>query len=539
MRHAPLALALALALTGCPGSDEDGGGGIGRVDDEALIKVVTADEPRVLDPHVTSNGGDVKVMNQVYETLLVVDPDDVTKLKPELAESWEIGADGKTITFQVREGVQFHDGALLDAAACKLSLERVREVGWDLASAPYAPEYHHITGVAADGMTLTVELDSPVARVVLRNLSMFPASVVSPKVLEAAQGMDPDAATDFVTKEAAGTGPFTVDAFDPAAKVIRLLANPDYWGGAPAVKTLVFEPVKDKSTRWERVEKAEGAIVCDAVPRERWPEVEAAEDLVLHDWWALNLCYVGLNGEHEKTEEKDLRRAIQLALDREAIAEHYQGTARPTYSLVPRSSGEYDPELRVVGWEEDLAARRERARKLVERAGAAGRSLTIYFPRDERPYLPKPQSTADAVRQQLEEIGLDVDIQEVENSVLFSSVATNKYELTLVGWMSDNGDPDNFYAPLADGAAVGQPGENNSSRIVDGVVHGKLAEARTLVDAAERTTAYREVEQRLQDEVAGYVPLLNAKQAIIHSAGIEGLEIDPLGHYRFDGAKLR
>jgi len=540
---APTLLALGLMAVACGNGDDDGSGagsgsgGIARVDSSALITVITADDAKVLDPHTTSDGGNVKVINQIYERLIRVDPTDVNRLLPSLATDWKVADAGTSIEFTIREGVTFHDGATLDAAAAKLSLDRVRKDGFDLSAAPYAPEFDDVDRIEADGMTLTVWLKAPVARVALRNLSMFCASIVSPKVLEATRSMDVGAATSYVTQNAAGTGAFKKDAFDQAAKVTRLVAFDDYWNGAPAVKTVIFKSVSDESTRTEYLTKAKGHVLIDEVPRQHWAATDASDSMTLHSWWALNLCYLGVNAKHEATKELQVRHAIQLAISREAVLEHYEGTARPTYSLVAQPMAEYDPDLHVEKWDDDLAERQKTAAWLIEQAGAKDRQITVYFPHQPRPYLPRPQDIADTVRQQLKAIGLDARIQGEDKNVLFPGVSTGKYELILIGWMTDNGDPDNFYSPLADGGN-GKPSESNTSRVFHKGVHAKLLAARQTEDAEARVAQYREFERLLQTEVRGYVPLVNTKQAVAYSKTIKGFVIDGIGQYRFDEATL-
>jgi peptide/nickel transport system substrate-binding protein len=403
---------------------------------------------------------------------------------------------------------------------------------------PYSTEFKQVVGYEADGLDLTMRLAAPVARVALRNLSMFCAGIVSPRILEQTRDMDPDAATAFVTQNPMGTGPFKLDAFDSAAKLTRLVANEGYWDGAPAVKTLLFKPVRDESTRTEYLTRSEGHFMVDDVPRQHWDSVEKSSAMELHDWWALNVCYLGMNAKHEATGDPRVRHAIQLTVDRAAVIEHYEGTARPTYSIVAQPMGEYDPDLRVAEWSDDRAQRVARARELVREAGAEGRAMTVFFPLQPRPYLPRPQDIADTVRQQLKEIGLDARIQGEDKAKLFPGVRTGQYELVLIGWMTDNGDPDNFYSPLTDGAD-GEPGENNTSRVFHPGVHAKIVAAAELTDAATRVKAYREIERMLQAEVGGYVPLVNTKQALAYSTNIEGIIVDPIGHYRFHKAKLR
>ncbi len=535
-----LTIAVGLALPGCNGDDPSGSGngGIGRVDTSKLITVITADDAKVLDPHETQDGGNAKVIRQIYETLVRPDANDVNVLEGVLAESWAVAPDGLSITFQLRKGVTFHDGTPFDAAAAKLSLDRLREEGFDLQQAPYSSEFAGVSAYEADGHTLVMRLEAPIARVAIRNLSMFCACIVSPTVLEATRGMAADAASSYVTQNAAGTGPYRVDAFDPAAKITRLVAYDEHWGGAPAVKTVIFKPVADESTRTEYLTKSGGYFIVDDVPRQHWPTVEASDAMDLIDWWALNLCYLGVNADHDATRNPVVRKAIQLSIDRAGIIEHYEGTARPTYSIVAQPMAEYDPDLRVDGWDDDTSKRQAAAKKMIQDAGLEGHQVTIYYPLQARPYLPRPQDIADTVRQQLREAGLDARIQGEDKNKLFPGVETGQYELILIGWMTDNGDPDNFYGPLTDGAD-GKVASGNTSRVMHPVVHEKLAAARQLTDAAQRVAAYREIEALLQSEVGGYVPLVNTKQAVAVSNNIAGFVIDGFGQYRFDEATLK
>jgi peptide/nickel transport system substrate-binding protein len=532
----PLSLCVSLlTLTGCPSGD--GKGGIARVDQSSLVEVITADDAKILDPHTTSDGGNVKLITQIYQTLVRVDPKDTTKLNPELAESWKVAEDGKSITFQLRKGVTFHDGAALDAAAAKLSLDRLREVGFKLRVNPYGGMFEQVSEIEAKDLTLTVKLAAPVAPLMLKNFSMFSSSIVSPKLLAATKDMKPDEAETHVTKNAAGTGPFKLDAFDPAANVKRLVAFDKYWGGEPQIKTIVFKQVKDDATRKQYLSQAKGVVFVDDVPRDVWAEVEKSEKMTLLSWWSPNTGYLGVSGIHENTKELGVRQAIALALDRAKVMEHYEGTARATYSLVAQTMGEYDAELRCEFWDADRAKRVAKGKDLVKAAGAAGREITVYFPNQARPYLPNPYQIADSIRTQIEETGLKVKIQGVDKAVLFPGIETDKYELVLIGWTTDNGDADNFYSPLADGSA-GKANANNVSRVLDSVVHEKVLAARAISDVSARTAAYREIERLLQTRVCGYVPLVNTKTAVAYSKELQGVEVDLLSHYRFHKATI-
>ena len=216
---------------------------------------------------------------------------------------------------------------------------------------------------------------------------------------------------------------------------------------------------------------------------------------------------------------------------------HYEGTARRTYSLVSQVMASYDPDLRCPGWDSDRAKRVEAAKALVKEAGAVGRTLTIYHPDQPRPYLPAPAAIADTIRNQLKEIGLEVKVQGKDKNALFPEIETGQYELVLIGWTTDNGDPDNFYSPLADGSDD-KPSASNVSRVFDAEVHRQVLAARAITDPAKRVAAYRALELDLQTRIAGYVPLVNTQTAVVYSKALRGVEVDGLGHFRFHKATL-
>ena len=123
-RSLALAAAGALLLTACGGGDSvDTGGGDGGGGDNVLVAAVSA-QPDQFDPHVTSAYPSFQVLENVYDTLVVPNAENLT-MEPSLAESWETSEDGLTWTFALREGVTFHDGSEFDSADVVYSYNRI------------------------------------------------------------------------------------------------------------------------------------------------------------------------------------------------------------------------------------------------------------------------------------------------------------------------------------------------------------------------------------------------------------------------------
>ena len=119
------------------------------------------------------------------------------------------------------------------------------------------------------------------------------------------------------------------------------------WIGKPDVRKILFKHVPDANTQVEYLKSGE-ADMLDDVPRPVWDSMDADDQIDMHTWWALNVCYIGVNVKHEKTSELEVRRAIQTVIDREALLELYYGYARPSYSLVAQPLAEYDPSFQAI-----------------------------------------------------------------------------------------------------------------------------------------------------------------------------------------------
>lgn len=551
-----VATAVAVATSGCNKSQPDGVSTSGdpirtfqashaRLRSDALdaqaatVTVATADRATTLDPHNTENGGDVKVINQVYETLVRINPTAAEKLLPALAEKWQIIDTGRAIRFSIRPNVKFHDGEPLNAEAVKRSLDRLRGTYLDVPAAPYRGLFDFIDQIEADNMTLTVTLNRPVALIALQNLTMFPASIISPKLLAVTEPMEPGEASAFISQWACGTGPYYLGKFDAGDSRVRLEAFDDYWGRAQGVKRIVFRQIADPNSRLDHLRSGEVDMIDDA-PRPAWRDLGKDPKVQLIPWWAINVCYLGINVKHPKTADLPVRRAIQLAIDRSQLEKLYYRTARATYSLVAQPLTDYDFAYRPPDIDKPLGERQELARQSLAKVQATGRALKIYYPMDPRPYLPTPEKIADKLRQQLEQIGLNIEIVAVPNQELFENVKNDQYELVLIGWMSDNADADNFYIPLTSGDPQTQtPAPTNVGRLFDPDIHEMLIQAQQANATLRRTALYRRVERHLQERFINYVPLLNTQQAYAFRRRLVGVEIDPLGHYRFHVAALK
>src|SRR5690606_18369599 len=228
---------LAACSTG-EGVDVDGTDGAtdaaGETGDATAGGVVVAGiagEPDQLDPHSTTAYFSFQVLENVFDTL--VQPDENLEMGPALAEDWEVSEDQLTWTFHLREGVTWHDGSPFTADDVAYSFNRI--IDEQLANSWRFSAVESVE--ATDEQTVTITVSSPSPNL-LANIGGFKGvAIVQQENVESG-----DIGTAPV-----GTGPFKVESY-ATGDSIDLVANPDYWGGAPAVAGVTFEFIPEPTT---------------------------------------------------------------------------------------------------------------------------------------------------------------------------------------------------------------------------------------------------------------------------------------------------
>lgn len=222
-----------------------------------------------LDPSA-SVSGDARVLANLYETLTFVNPPGSEEiLSPKLATSWESSEDGTEWTFQIREGVKFHDGTDLNAEAVKKSIDRTIEMG--VGSSYIWEALEEIT--VDDEYTVTFHLKNA-APLDLIAASGYAAWIFSPTAAE-------EHDTEWFQDHAAGTGPYTLESRTRGENVV-LKAFEDYWGGwEPGQFSLgVIEIVDDTVVRQQMIESGDADITY-GLARESLPALQENPDVTV------------------------------------------------------------------------------------------------------------------------------------------------------------------------------------------------------------------------------------------------------------------
>ncbi|NYG53927.1 ABC transporter substrate-binding protein [Nocardioides perillae] len=491
------AAAALLTLAAC------GGSGAGSSAPADTLRIAGPFEVHSLDP---TADGEVFTRLQVSETLVTADLQG--ELVPGLATSWSTSEDGRTWRFELVEGATFHDGTPLDAEAAVGALERVAAVeASPLSGAP-------IRALRAEGSTVVVELDEP-HPVLPALLTHYSAAVLAPASYDESGQV----------AEVIGTGPYRVaDVELPASVETERFAG--YRGEAPEVERVTFQAVGRAEQRALLASSGQADVVFGLEPAGQ-QRVESSDVADLASSLQPRTIRLKVDAEHPVLGDVRVRRALSLALDREAMAEAVlrEGDLAATQLLPPS----------LEAWQADvepLVHDQQAAAALLDEAGwvtgpdgtrvrdGEPLSLTLltYPDRAELPAL------ATAIQAALAEVGVDLEVEVTNSSEVPAGQADGSLEMALIAkhfaLVSD---------PLVDVATVFDPAGSDwgvmgwSDPAVTAAVDDLLAGATGAAAQQARETVARTAQQELP-----LIPVAWYRMNAAVNDRVEGFTMDPL-----------
>ncbi|GAB3282199.1 ABC transporter substrate-binding protein [Parasphingorhabdus pacifica] len=536
--------ALATSLAACAESQRDGAGGQGNV-----LRFGAAGAPDLFDPFYASDGETFRVTRQIMEGLVGFKPG-TAEVEGELATGWEQSADGKTWTFELQEGVKFHDGTDFNADAVCANFERwYNQTG---AGQNQALSYYWVEnfGGFADGekpsLYESCESPDPTTAVVhlTRATSKFPDllglpsfSMQSPTAMQKYGANEVEARGDsfvyseYAQKHPTGTGPFRFESYDQGNGTIRLSRNDEYWGTKAKLDGVVFRIIPDETVR--KQELSSGSI--DAYDFPNAADLQSLRDsghnVEVRD--PFNILYLGITQmNNPKLQDPRVRKALAYAVDRETLVKaNMPDGAEVASQFYPESVDGYAED--VVKYDHDP----QRARDLLAEAGASGLSVDFYWPTEvTRPYMPDPRGIFNAVAEDLGKASIEVNaISKPWNGGYLNEIDNAKADLFLLGWTGDFNTPDNFI-----GTFFGTPTNrfHTASSPWGEPLAAELRAADSEPNEAERIRRYEEINRKLLAEYLPAIPLSHSPPAIVTSDRVEGLVPSPLTAEEFAGVSL-
>jgi len=538
---------LALAAAGC-GGDEDTTGGTGTEagQEGGTLVFGAAADPVVLDGALVSDGESLRVIDQVFEGLVTLRPG-TTEVIPALAESWESSPDELEWTFQLREGVTFHDGEPFNAEAVCFNFERWYNFppAFQNANASYYWQFGFGGGFAdpiegaagpedsiyksceaVDETTVTLVLTRPSAAF-LPALSLPSLAFHSPAALQEF-GADEGTVDEegvfrptgtYGTEHPTGTGPFKFESWRRGDRLV-LVRNDDYWGELAKLDSVIFRPIPDNAARLQALQAGE-IQGYDLVEPQDIPTIEGDDNLQILDRPAFNVGYVGITQSHPPFDQVEVRQAVAHALNRQEVVDSfYGGRGQVAHVFMP-------PEL--FGYTDDVTQYEfdpEMAQSLLEEAGVeTPLEVTFCFPTDvSRPYMPDPQRNFEAFAAHLNEAGFRVKPRSAPwTPDYLGLVDAGKCPLYLLGWTGDYGDPDNFVGTFfQDPQPAWGTDEHPNQEIMEA-----LDAAEQEPDVEARTAMYEDINRLIADWIPG-VPYVHTSPALAFSVAVQGYVPSPI-----------
>ncbi|CAM5793830.1 ABC transporter substrate-binding protein [Brevibacillus borstelensis] len=478
-------------------------------------------DTKSLDPIRETDGETFRVTENIYETLVSYEDTNTTVI-PGLAESWEISEDGLTYTFKLRQGVKFHDGTDFNAEAVKFNFDRWMDKSNKYHDPEGFPYYNDMFGgykgdpdhvikeiKVVDAHTIQFVLNRTQAPF-LANLGMSPFAIASPKAIEGGKLGD----------EPVGTGPFKFAGWK-RNDIITLEKNPDYWNkGYPKLDKVIFKVIPENTARLTALTSGEIDLM-DGLNPDDAEAVKENKDLQLLLRPSMNVGYLAFNTEKKPFDNPKVRQAISHAINKpEMVKAFYSGLGEPATNPMPPSLWGYNDQIK------DREYNLDQAKKLLAEAGYPnGFKVQFMAMPVPRPYIPDGKKMAEAIQQDLKKIGIETEIVTMEWATYLEKTRLGEYEMCLLGWNGDNGDPDNFLYTLLDKNTING---NNIPRYSNEEVHQLLLKAQSTSDQKERETLYKKAQELIFND-APLVPIAHSTPPIAAKAGVTGYQPHPKG----------
>lgn len=433
-----------------------------------VLQVAVDQSPAGLDPHLVTAFSSFQIVSgTIYQGLTAVDPE--LRVVPALAASWTISADGRTYTFRLHPGMQFHDGAKMEAADVIASYRRVMDKA---IGSPLASRLATVASMSApDATTVVLTLKEPTAPL----LSALAGIAIVPR------GMEHDKAS--LQKQPDGTGPFMFKEWQPNGYIL-LERNPHYWqAGLPRLAGVKFNITPESATRQVGIASGQYQMLpnidpATALQLKGKPGVQLAQTL------ELSYTLLGMNAAKPPFNNALVREAVEYALDRQQIiAAALFGAGVPAGPLSPALKQWALPTSAFPCYRTDPA----KARALLQQAGLSlpvPVTITV-LPRQDI------KDIAQVAQAQLDKAGFKVTLKVVELGAFVQAWRNSDFEM----FASANGgsvDPDDyFYRTFRTG------GSTNVFKYSNAEVDRLLDAGRTVTDMAARKRDYDQVQKLL------------------------------------------
>ena len=512
------------------------------------ITVQIGPNPETLDPALNSavDGGNMLIT--LFETLLIIDQDN--KVQPGQAEKYEVSPDGLTWTFTMRDGLKWSDGTDLNAKDFEYTFKRIADTN---VAAPYAetvigmiegykeaidsknPEKLNVKA-SEDGKTLTIKLAYP--------CSYFDKIVAFGTMSPVQKATVEKNGDSWATKPETYVcnGPYTITEWTPSEKIV-CKKNENYKGGWDSSKIvndkLTFLLLEDSSASYTAYTGGTAQLIKD-VPTEEIPTLKKDKKDEFNVDPILGTYYLSMNLNKAPFNNKNVRKALSLAIDRDYVANTVmQGTYTPAYNYVGTGvddveTGKFLENSKAANGgktyiSEDYKANLEEAKKALAEAGyPEGKGFpTITYSTNDTGYH---KALAEYLQQVYKDLGITMNIDIVDWSSFTPKRRAGEYEMARNGWVMDYNDASNMIELF-----VSTNGNNDGK--YNNPAFDKAMNDSKVADKTAHFAALHEAEKIVSEDY-GFIPVAYYNDFWLQSTSLKGTWHSPYGYWYLQYAYL-
>jgi len=476
-------------------------------------KVIDMDPANAYDFHTW------EIFYNIYQGLLRYPPGK-TNLVPGLAESYDIGADGKEYTFKLREGLKFTDGTPFDASAVKWSIDRVIALKGD-------PSW-----LVTDFVDHVDVVGKYAVKFVLKNpVAYFPSLVASVPYYPVNPNIYPKGKiirdpSELKGGKLVGLGPYKVVSFKRDQEIL-MEANPYFYGGKPKNDRIVIRYFADATTMRLALEKGEIDFAFKTLNPSDIRDLEKSAKIQTIKAQGPYIRYICFLCDSPPFKDRVLRQAVAAAIDRPPmLGKVFLGQNAPLYSMVPMGMWSHIDAFKQAFGDGNIA----KARQLLK---SRGYSETNKFTFDlwytPSHYGDTEVDLAAVLKYQFEATGMmKVNVKSAEWATYRDNWKNKVMPAYLLGWYPDYIDPDNYTAAFAGTAGSKGLGINFSDPYWD----LKFVDGQTVTDAQKRTDLYEELQTLWTYEVPT-VTLFQGTLYLFAQKAIRGIMLSPTLQFNY------
>jgi peptide/nickel transport system substrate-binding protein len=501
------AFASAPLLAACGSSAS--GGGAGK---KGGNLVIVRDHDAVnMDKTMVFSNGSLWIYQQMYEPLVIM-TDDGQGVKPWLAESYQMSPDNLSCTLKLRHGVKFHNGQPMTSADVKFSIDESSKTkgGWEFINAAIK----EVT--TPDPYTVVVTTKYPWAPLVA-DLSC-PNNSIIPKDY-AGKSKDEFYANPM------GTGPFMWDTWQKGS-ALTLKKNPSYWQpGKPYVDSVTWKVVPDSNARGLQLQGGQ-AHINEAPPWSSLQQLQNTPGVKVELFPSTRTDYIMMNEQKKPYDDVHVRRAISYAIDREALVKNILfGHGTPANSLMMPAAPYYDKN--APGLQYDMA----KARAEMKQSSVPNGFTTTWLAMSGDQV---DAAVAQILQASLKELGITMNIQNVDPSAQHDMTGKLDYEIAHSYWTMDLADPDELIQYALDPQSGGH---SFNTGFNDPGIMNLVHQAQREFDKTKRQNLYSQIQAQAAESAfmafLFYTPFPYATRS-----NVKGLKVLPTGYYHTEDISL-